>query len=342
VAKIKLHRSDCLKALSLMEDNYVDTIITDPPYALKFMGKAWDKVLPDIRVWQECLRVLKPGGFLLTFGGTRTFHRLTCNIEDAGFEIRDCIAWVYGSGFPKSHDISKAIGKASPEMAKQWNGWGTALKPAWEPIIVAMKPCEGTYVENARKHGVAGLNIDGGRIGTSDKLERKLGKTTVSDSGWKSSKRSEIAGKDGGRFPANFILSHYPECENGKCHSDCPVRMLDEQSGISKSSGGASRFFYCAKASKSERTMKGKVENKHPTVKPLKLVQYLCRLTKTPKGGIVLDPFMGSGTTGVACIKENRKFIGIEVDKEYYKIAKERIRTTLKENQHAKAKDKRP
>ena len=380
---------DCVQGMKLLDDCSVDSIVTDPPYELGFMGKKWDStgIAYNIELWQECLRVLKPGGHLLAFGGTRTYHRMTCAIEDAGFEIRDCIQWIYGSGFPKSHDISKAIDKqagaerkvigkssrhgggikgngtsyelppdipyitapATPEV-QQWEGWGTALKPANEPIVLARKPLsEKTVAENVLKWGTGGINIDGCRVETNGETPKGSGK------GSKNSIFGQVAnskGNDGnvtpelGRFPANVILDE----EAGK--------LLDEQSGTLKSgllkaghpyglgdgqnvygkltgctkqdtygdSGGASRFFYCAKASKKERGE----GNNHPTVKPLSLIKYLITLV-TPPGGICLDPFMGSGTTAIACINTNRNFIGFEIDKHYCDIANERIRKALAE-----------
>jgi len=518
-----------------LKDKSVDCVITDPPYELGFMGKKWDSsgVAFRVETWQEVLRVMKPGAMLFCFGGTRTHHRLMCAIEDAGFEIRDCMMWLYGSGFPKSHDISKAIDRAlfttrtanpdfqkvrawlrakvkakglkykeidralgnenshkashyldnsqpqlptpndwgiikkmlelseddidrppkllvetfereivgyrqvqrgvaftsdgpdklpitkplSPE-AQAWEGQGTALKPAWEPIILAMKPLDGTFAQNALKWGVAGLNIDAGRIETSESL---TGGSVTSDRKQPISgdtrkgkalgmfepgaKRKEPWTQPLGRWPANVILSHHPECEqvgikkvrgtkphpvyskvekyegygtitkkqgeivnkyedeNGletveawNCHPDCPVRMLDEQSGTLTSgkmtagtqrstgggyhgnfpatanlqdtyadSGGASRFFYCAKASRSERG-KG---NYHPTVKPLALIEYLVRLGSRP-GHTIFDPFLGSGATIDACDKLNRTGIGQDLSWEYLSgIAQARIARPL-------------
>ncbi len=377
-----LYNDDNLNIMRQMKPNSIDSIITDPPYALKFMGKDWDKILPSKETWVECLRVAKPGAFLLAFGGTRTFHRLTCAIEDAGWEIRDCLMWLYGSGFPKSLDISKAIDKekgverkkgalkfrggtqlgminddnwkpkdvyedtpATPG-AQVWNGYGTALKPAWEPIIVAMKPLDGTFANNALKWGVGGLNINGGRIPLNGEAQPFGSAKRV----YKSNQYTEakIYGDNKitppqGRFPANLILDEEA------------AEMLDEQSGVRRGAssqnnkangniyrgqsfvnsktklegfrewyndtGGASRFYYCAKASKSER---GKY-NKHPAVKPLSLMEYLVKLTKTPTGGIVLDPFSGSGTTGLACKKQKRKCILIEKEIEYCKVASKRL-----------------
>jgi site-specific DNA-methyltransferase (adenine-specific) len=339
-----LHMGDCLEIMDHLESCSIDTCITDPPYGLKFMGKNWDHGVPGVPFWRKVLRVLKPGGFLLAFGGTRTHHRLTVAIEDSGFEIRDCLMWLYGSGFPKSLDISKAIDKA--DEAKMWDGWGTALKPAWEPIIVAMKPREGTFVNNALKHRVAGLNIDGSRIDT-----------LILDSERRTSKPG--GGKGGIFFPNGDMPKGERHNPKGRWPSNLlldeeAARLLDEQSGDLKPGGsvkgtepsrtgdqgvygtfneasrlyhsrndrgGASRFFYCAKASRKER---GKA-NKHPTVKPLDLMRYLCKLTKTPTEGVVLDPFMGSGSTGIACILEGRDFIGIEIDPEYWQTAWDRI-----------------
>jgi hypothetical protein len=333
---IKLIHGDCLEQLRGLPDCSVDSIVTDPPYGLSFMGKKWDYDVPSVEVWQECLRVLKHGGHLLAFAGTRTQHRMAVRIEDAGFEIRDMIAWVYGSGFPKSLDVSKAIDKAagaerevvgkrttgigtgggctpimgdgnrditapSTDAAKQWNGWGTALKPAIEPITVARKPLIGTVAENVLQHGTGAINVDGCRV-------------------------------EGGRWPANFIHDGSEEATD----------LL----------GDSARFFYCAKASKKDRDegcegmderqrdesrKQGNVggdnprnrgvqlrSNHHPTVKPTDLMRYLCRLV-TPPNGIVLDPFMGSGSTGKAAILEGFGFVGIEREAEYIDIAKARI-----------------
>ena len=532
----KIYQGDCLSFMKTFPDNSIDTIITDPPYHLTsivkrfgkkgsapakygtdgvfqraskgFMGKEWDggDIAFRVELWQEVLRVAKPGATLMAFGGTRTYHRMACAIEDAGWILRDCIMWLYGSGFPKATDIGKQLDKkagkkrekikrvrvdgkkpgiidsyfggkefspketysdkpATPE-AKLWNGWKShSLKPAYEPIIVAMKPNDGTYANNALKWGVSGLNIDAGRIGTEDTRQKTGG--AIKGSGW-GTKKGAIAGSSLGRFPANIILDEEA------------AKLLDEQSGVSKSiggkigggvafgkenqkgikgnpgfndKGGASRFFYVAKASKKERNMgtnnyliinicvenmeqeelqkrdiseltekwlielygKEKMEqyqmdissttktetnkiiisiilnsklpwnikeytlgaiktriknggspvknventnelkqiiinalteyllgvkavasktqlrisvnenNFHSTVKPLKLMEYLCKLTSTPTGGVVLDPFVGSGTTCMACKKLGRPYIGIEQDKEYCKIAEARI-----------------
>lgn len=351
--KNQIYHLDCLEGLKQLSDNSIDSIVTDPPYELGFMGKKWDStgIAYNVELWKEALRVLKHGGHLLAFGGTRTYHRLAVAIEDAGFEIRDQIQWIYGSGFPKSHNISKSIDKKfgaerevigksdskgirtgagnyvgddykqkgygitipSTDLAKQYDGFGTALKPAHEPIVVARKHLsEKTIVENVLKWGTGGINIDDSRVKFKDNNE--------------------------GRFPANVILDE----EAGK--------MLDEQSGnrpsgkgngnakvgetsngsipplrrgklVSRNDkGGASRFFYQAKASKKERGE----GNNHPTVKPLKLMEYLVRLV-TPPNGIVLDPFVGSGTTLLASKNLGFNFIGFEKEKEYVEIAKSRL-----------------
>ena len=386
----KLIRANCLKRMRSMEPNSIDTIITDPPYGLEFMGKVWDHGSPGPAFWRAALRVVKPGAFLLCFGGTRTFHRLTCAIEDAGWEIRDCIMWLYGTGFPKSLNISKAIDKAagakrrivgskigrpgyslkandtknhnrksyskftdaekeceittpSTKSAKEWDGYGTALKPAWEPIIVAMKPLDGTFANNAKKHGVAGFNISACRVGMRTKNESGWSKTGSKASANRVMSGANYARKPKsetglGRWPANLIhdgsdnvLEKFPISKDGVAvnrnrgkRKPSIVNYADHNGkDIGYGGGGsAARFFYCAKASSSER---GKGNN-HPTVKPLKLMEYLCLLTRTPKGGTVLDPFMGSGTTGLACRNTKRSFIGIEKSREYFKIAKHRIR----------------
>ena len=373
--RVEIVNGDSLLVLQLLDDNSVDAIVTDPPYGLAFMGKKWDYDVPSEELWRQCFRVLKAGGHLLCFAGTRTQHRMAVRIEDAGFEIRDMIAWVYGSGFPKSLDVSKAIDKrggatvgfesfrdavktamnknqisraklqealgnfmlshyltagsqpaipnwrdyqiirdtvglgdaydemfrpeaerevvgqhqtdmgglggerlgqkggditiAATHEAKQWQGWGTALKPALEPITVARKPLIGTVAENVLQHGTGAINVDGCRVGE--------------------------------RWPANFIH--------------------DGSEEVTDLLGSAARFFYCAKASKRDRDE----GNNHPTVKPTDLMRYLCRLV-TPPDGTVLDPFMGSGSTGKAAVLEGFRFIGIEREEEYCEIAKARIK----------------
>lgn len=354
---------DCLDVMKNMGDNSISCIVTDPPYGLSFMGKEWDHQVPGIEYWQECLRIVKPGGYLLAMGGTRTYHRLTCAIEDAGWEIRDCLMWIYGSGFPKSHNHFGI------------EGYGTALKPAHEPIIMAMKLCEGTFKQNAEKWGQAGINIDGCRIeGNWDRC---------------STTRDDIRS-------GNFIKDSPQkiECDPQSCHpkgrwpanvlfDEEAAALLDEQSGVSRTSsgmkkpnhptleiygkynpqpnlisgysdfGGASRFFYCAKASSGERNegleglpqinkpLMGEFkdnpgrdtpkssptprQNHHPTVKPLKLMEYLIRLVMPPKEGILLDPFAGSGTTILAAKNLGFAGIGIEKSEEYCEIARARI-----------------
>lgn len=317
-----IYHGDSLEVLRTLGTHSVDAVVTDPPYGLKFMGKKWDYDVPTTAMWSEVLRVLKPGGHLLSFGGTRTYHRMVVSLEDAGFEVRDQIQWLYGSGFPKSHNLG--------------NGIGTALKPANEPIVLARKPLsEKTVAANVLKWGCGGLNIDASRIDLKD------GETTP-DMGEKRIGVPNIKSTQG-RWPANLLLD------------EVAAEMLDEQSiaggmhsagksrgkGLAKQdqvgglfgvgqhegngvrfgdSGGASRFFYCAKSSKGERGE----GNGHPTVKPLKLMEYLCRLITQP-GGTILDPFMGSGSTGVAAKNLNFKFIGIEMSEEYVEIARKRI-----------------
>ena len=480
--KNKIICGDCLEELKKFPDNSIDTIITDPPYNLVsitkrfgkenskpaqygndgsfsrlskgFMGKEWDGtgIAFNKEVWEECFRVVKPGATLMAFGGTRTYHRLACAIEDAGWQIFDCIFWIYGSGFPKSLNIGQAIDKdacrkqlteklgrkptkeefekewkdfrkvigykepfgregrsyqcehgskrykesieniekkkielrgttepATPE-AKQWENYGTALKPAVEPIVVARKPIEGTYAENALKWGVSGLNIDECRIqfrGKED-YEETVNKNRHGDFNsnggirvptkgiYHGDNRPPINYEPIGRFPANLILSEEA------------AEILDQQSGVRpagtfppkrgssaffglgdaenrnefvgqlKDKGGASRFFYVAKASRAERnagcegwyeidnsdkyngkfpcSKADRFKNNHPTVKPLKLMEYLCLLTRTPTGGIILDPFAGSGTTCIAAKKIGRDFIGIEREADYCAIARARIK----------------
>ena len=506
---------DNIELLKKYPDNYFDAVVTDPPYGLGkepnaeelmkdwiehgyheisgkgFMGKEWDAFVPQPIFWKEVFRVLKHGGHVLSFFGTRTYDWGVMSVRFAGFEVRDCIQWLYGSGFPKSHNISKALDKMegaerevigkkergsveeakergagflsdpanrnntkqfgygtelitapSTDAAKQWDGWGTALKPANEPIVLARKPLEKglSIAENILKWGVGGINIDASRIGTEIREHKPKGirsgaENYVGDNWNPNNDLKEYQG----RFPANIILTHHEDCEckgtkkvkaikggnsraiqkntyndfgknydntpngigcgfgdedgneeveNWDCHEDCPIRILDEQSGVSKSpskvksggdtfgragrigsqlynnmgldkegysdKGGASRFFYVAKASKSERNKgldgfeekrssaygyeiglgeKGEgmfkdrnpiKQNFHPTVKPVKLMQYLVKMI-TPPNGIVLDPFCGSGTTGVACKLYGFQFVGIEQDPEYAKIAEARI-----------------
>jgi len=350
--KSKIMQGNCLKTLKTLSDNSIDSIVTDPPYELGFMGKSWDSsgIAFNVDVWQECLRVLKPGGHLLAFSGSRTYHRMACAIEDAGFQIRDQIMWVYGSGFPKSHNVSKAIDKEagaapeSPNKDKKWEGWGTALKPAHEPIVMARKPLDGTVANNVLTYGVGGLNIDGCRIG-----EERI---TINGQGNDKMFHGNFSGKVDnpdrvGRFPANFIHDGSDEVVElfpDKAGAMAPVKSGQkgfggniygkyQQAGDDGATfyndglGSAARFFYCAKASKKERNAGG--ANNHPTVKPTELMRYLCRLI-TPPNGIVLDPFTGSGSTLVAAKQCGFKYVGCELDKEYIKIARARLKKATK------------
>ena len=332
---VELLHGDCLERLRELPDCSVDSCVTDPPYGLSFMGKAWDYDVPQAAVWREVLRVLKPGGHLLAFAGTRTQHRMAVQIEDAGFEIRDMIAWVYGSGFPKSHNLKG-----------DWEGWGTALKPALEPITVARKPITGTVAANVLAHGTGGLNVDGCRVGTSKQVPASVSRKAHANcymGGWK--EKGETPGVGGhdpnlGRWPANLIHDGSNEVVGlfpAQAGAAAPVHRrngdkfrfsygefkgnIDENgSSFYGDTGSAARFFYCAKASKADRG----AENVHPTVKPTELMRYLCRLV-TPPGGVVLDPFMGSGSTGKAAVLEGFRFIGIEREVEYLEIACGRI-----------------
>lgn len=394
---MRLLLGDCLDKLKELDDNSIDSIVTDPPYGLSaapnsgksskggFMGKQWDYDVPSQEIFEECLRVLKPGGHLLSFAGSRTYHRMAVRVEDAGFEIRDQIMWIYGSGFPKSMNIGKAMDKVQGnerevvgkkggkidfsktkkgdtsfyetawdnkdyvelEITKgnsPYEGWGTALKPAHEPIVMARKPLsEKTVVDNVLEWGTGGINIDESRISTDEVItnhsrgvESAISKGKYGDS--KEQETHQTPSQTLGRFPANIILDK----EAGK--------ILDEQTGElstvgspkkidnSKTSifgagvpgfqmygdkGGASRFFYCPKTSKKDRN-EGVGGNVHPTVKPTDLMLYLIRLV-TPKGGTTLDPFMGSGSTGKAAIRGGFDFVGIEREDEYMEIATARI-----------------
>jgi DNA modification methylase len=346
---VTLYHGDCREILQGLPDESVSAVVTDPPYGLSFMGKKWDYDVPAVEVWAECLRVLKPGGHLLAFAGTRTQHRMAVRIEDAGFEIRDMIAWVYGSGFPKSLDVSKAIDRAAgaegsrgpmkrggerlarledgkrdgegrwgdeagrdpytylpftPE-AQQWAGWGTSLKPALEPITVARKPLIGTVAENVLARGTGGINVDGCRVGTDggtkavNHAKKEDGRLQRWDEGYRGG-RNEIEQINAGRWPANLI-------HDG---SDEVTALLGE----------AARFFYTAKADKADRGP----GNNHPTVKPVDLMRYLVRLV-CPIGGVVLDPFSGSGTTLAAAQAEGCLAIGVEREAAYCEIIKGRF-----------------
>lgn len=407
----KIIHADALATLKRARPEGVDAIVTDPPYELGFMGKTWDSsgIAYSVAFWTECLRVLKPGGHLLAFGGTRTYHRLAVAIEDAGFEIRDSIHWVYGSGFPKSQNVSKAIDKAAgaerevvgrreptggvvsssgsnfrddgwqpnkekllaitapatPE-ARRWDGWGTALKPSHEPIVVARKPLGGTVARNVLEHGTGAINVDGCRVGLSGEKPPtgsgdRRGSDTYAQDEWT---RTQMANGGNvtpafGRWPTNLVLTH-PDCDD-VCADDCPVAEMDRQSGIQKDGvavqrnrkgekpnsvygkygtttddqgyggeGGASRFFpvfrYQAKAAKKERPVVQLDDRKisHPTVKPVALMRWLVRLV-TPPGGVVLDPFAGSGTTIEAAELEGFRAIGIEADDDSILLINERM-----------------
>jgi site-specific DNA-methyltransferase (adenine-specific) len=322
-----LHHGDCLEVMATMADNSVDAVVTDPPYGLSFMGKNWDHGVPGEAFWREALRVAKPGAHLLAFGGTRTFHRLAVAIEDAGWEIRDCVMWVYGSGFPKSHNLKG-----------QWQGWGTALKPAWEPVIVARKPLQGTVAANVLKYGTGAINVDGCRVEAPEGLTNGGNYTDKhANRDWGMKALGRAAPHDAGRWPANVIhdgsdevVGMFPVTTSGVAvggkgkASSIYGTPLDRSGGDDMGygdSGSAARFFYCAKASKADRGE----GNTHPTVKPTDLMRYLCRLV-TPPDGIVLDPFMGSGSTGKAAILEGFQFIGIEREAEYLAIAETRIK----------------
>jgi DNA modification methylase len=347
----EIHNGDCLEVLRTLPDSSVDACVTDPPYGLAFMGKRWDYDVPAVEVWQEVLRVLKPGGHLLAFAGTRTQHRMAVRIEDAGFEIRDMIAWVYGSGFPKSLDVSKAIDNAAgeeTEAAKQWAGWGTALKPALEPITVARAPLSGTVAANVLEHGTGAINVDGCRVDYNGETPSGwFNETERTNTGFKltAGSSSKITSKPGtGRFPANLIHDGSEEVvglfpETGASNLRPPTGKpkytgSDRDSNAMKASttldttlrghndagGSAARFFYCAKADAAERR-----NSKHPTVKPVALMRYLVRLV-CPAGGVVLDPFAGSGTTIEAARLEHCRAIGIEREAEYCADILERLR----------------
>jgi len=381
---ITLYHGNCFDVLKALEANSIDSCVTDPPYGLSFMGKSWDYDVPKKEIWQEVLRVLKPGGHLLAFFGSRTYHRGVVQIEDAGFEVRDQIMWLYGSGFPKSHDVAKSIDKSkgvwrgragqalptgnramgtnyerSPkgrpvfDEAKQWEGWGTALKPAHEPIVVARKPITQTVAKNVLEYGTGALNIDGcrvehvtvdgGSLATNPHLRSKI-KGGNGGNIFPTETESRIVNVSPlGRWPANVIhdgsdevVSVFPDTgksgvavqKNGggqKIGGKSGIYggsngLLREDVGYNDS-GSAARFFYSAKASKTDRGE----GNNHPTVKPTELMKYLCRLV-TPKGGVVLDPFMGSGSTGKAALLEDFNFIGIESDEKYFTIAQDRLK----------------
>lgn len=377
----EVRHGDCLALMRAMPDASVDAVVTDPPYELGFMGKSWDAsgIAFNPEVWAEALRVLKPGGHLLAFSGSRTYHRMACAIEDAGFQIRDQIMWVYGSGFPKSLDVSIAIDKAAGAMghrgkrvsvagnrtaggedvphaapvdahepitddARRWSGWGTALKPAHEPICMARKPLDGTVAGNVLKHGTGAINVDGCRVGYDLMVNMpcSMNPRIAMGNGWRTDAQPTTAI---GRWPANFMHDGSDEATAGL--------------------GDAARFFYCAKASRADREdgceelpartgaqaverdedsagmaspragagrTAASVRNHHPTVKPTELMRYLCRLA-CPPGGLVLDPFTGSGSTGRGAVLEGFRFVGCEQSEEYVAIAQARISAAEAERQ---------
>ena len=367
--------------LSRFSDSSIDAVVTDPPYGLQFMGKKWDYKVPSVETWREVLRVLKPGGHLLSFSSTRTQHRACVNIEDAGFEIRDMIAWVYGSGFPKSHDVGKAIDKEAgveretigskvvscgtgeafgksagvsmaahrktvvsitaptSAAARQWDGWGTALKPAMEPICVARKPFKGAVAANVLEHGTGAINVDGCRVpGIKPQVTQGINSNPSSFNVTRARRTS--GSPDVGRWPSNLIhdgseevLALFPvnatisagtRGQGGTIYGGgrgytAGFTETGQSVGFGDI-GSAARFFYCAKASKKDRG-KG---NSHPTVKPTRLMRYLCRLV-TPPGGVILDPFVGSGSTGKAALIENFCFVGIDYDEDAVSLSRARL-----------------
>lgn len=406
----KLYGGSMLDMLDDIDPCSIDSIVTDPPYELNFMNKSWDNsgIAFQKDTWEKCFSVLKPGGYLLAFGAPRTFHRIACAIEDAGFEIRDTIMWLYGTGMPKSMNLGKAVesklvnGSANTqdwknlkwtkvetgrlgnldqlsEEGKQWDGFGTSLKPAYEPVIVARKPCGGSTTDNVIKYGVGGINIDECRIPyeatpnpATNPLYRKengykLGYGVNSDPSAYALKKDngEMNINSNGRFPANVILT-YDDSDFDEVCGGFPIG--GKNGSISKrykmnntvygdygycntwdaydDSGSAARYFYCAKATKRDRD-EGCGKNFHTTVKPTALMQYLVRLV-TPRGGTVLDPFMGSGSTGKAVAYENNdrnadySFIGVELNDDYLNIAKARIDYAMSDKEKVDIKSSIP
>ena len=406
----------------------VDSCVTDPPYGLSFMGKQWDYDVPNKELWRKVANSLKSGGHLLSFFGSRTYHRGVIPIEDAGFEIRDQLMWLYGSGFPKSHNIGKAVdklqgnerevvgvsenekdfrdlGKNTKEIHgldklgvgvsasrksiditkgnSEYEGWGTALKPAHEPIVMARKPFKGSVAENVLEHGTGGINIDGCRVGTDDNLSGGSGRIGGFAGKTQGGELSDykVLGNEQGRFPANVmhdgseeVLEIFPQTKSGSIKEgtkqgfgNADANVYGKSVGVTTarlgSEGTASRYFYCAKASKEDRdegldafnvsqatgggggigdylddvnsasgkfgSEKAPAKNTHPTVKPVELMKYLCRLV-TPQGGVVLDPFMGSGSTGKGALLEGFRFVGIEMEREYFDIACARLEAVQK------------
>ena len=379
----------------------VESVVTDPPYELGFMGKSWDAsgIAFDKKTWELAFQLLKPGGYLLAFSASRNYHRMAVAVEDAGFEIRDQIMWIYGSGFPKSLNIGMGVDKKQGNERvtvgertrnvkpfdddngwnsnnttgnhiytkgnTEWEGWGTALKPAHEPIVMARKPLEGTVVDNVLEHGVGGINIDECRVGKEILEEQIAGRSNKIGT---FERKDMITPKREGRYPANVmhdgsdvVNDIFPNSKGSSGNGNAKVGETSKgaiplrrgEAPLYNDEGSASRYFYCPKTAKSERNQ-GLVEfddkqyshdgrkksienpyqrnksiskNSHPTVKPVELMKYLCRLV-TPKGGTVLDPFMGSGSTGMAAKDEGFDFIGIEREKEYFEISEQRIKTT--------------
>lgn len=384
-----LHVGDCRKVMAAMEAESIDSIVSDPPYGLSFMGREWDHGVPGVPFWAEALRVAKPGAHLVAFGGSRTFHRLVCAVEDAGWEVRDVLMWLYGSGFPKSLDVSKAIdsGGGRPEdirrmsmgdeyepsgrgrvnydhgggsamngavaahapksdAARQWSGWGTALKPAYEPIILARKPLRGTVARNVQTFGTGAINVDACRIGTTKGVPASAARDRIGQvaKGDERGRTMATAGFDQniGRWPANVLLDEAAaeslDQMAPQAGASAPVRGHEASAASTGrvtgerervpgvfhgDRGGASRFFYTSKASGEDRERwQG---NDHPTVKPTDLMRWLCRLV-TPPGGLILDPFMGSGSTGVAAMAEGSRFVGVDLEPRYVEIAERRLK----------------
>lgn len=304
----ELHHGDCLEIMRGMPDNSVDAVVTDPPYGLGFLGNAWDRAVPATEYWVEALRVAKPGAHLLAFGGTRTIHRLVCAIEDAGWEVRDMIMWLYGTGLPKS---TYGIG----------DGVGTALKPACEPITMCRKVPEGTVKANRDRHGTGALNIDACRIGSTKHIPSSASNSRSGKYGFVRAYEGPGMTTSVGRYPANV-------CHDG---SEAVTRGFPDRRDSRYQHGGCAKFFYCSKTAPSDKDEDLFGGNPHPTIKPTPLMQWLCLLV-TPPGGLVLDPFAGSGSTGKACMREGFRFVGIEQDAEYAEVARARIARAYEES----------
>lgn len=315
----KVINGDNLVVLKTMEDNSVDSIVTDPPYGISFLSKGWDEHTGLVETYKECLRVLKPGGHILAFSAARTYHKLATSIEEAGFEIRDQIMWIYSSGFPKSQDVGKNIQRSTGIVseAQQWEGWGTALKPGHEPIVMARKPAKQSIAKNVQEHGTGALHIDACRIPGEDLKYPANGMARLTFNQATPEKwEGDETVNDKGRFPSN-VIGDIPEYQ---------------------------KFFYCPKVNRNERHTgfvdTTSIGNNHPTVKPVTLMSYLCKLI-TPPGGTVLDPFNGSGSTGMAAVENGFDYIGIELDPAYVEISIKRIESwTAKEAKATKVKTK--